>query len=257
MHSLICSRLSGTASEPKFTPPPSSGQKGGSHQFLARPLISCASHPSSTQDDQRHFNPLLREGLYASVLLQMQSIACLLSNSIPSSMSHQSIRHRRIASDVAISSLPCFVQIDCTIVQQVRLPGATDTAIACLVPSVLRVLGSAPYRSQAHIAPLLASTASRQSLPRPRYPYRFTCSRVECGVVAGSLRRGGLLCSLRLVFCLPFSAFGDMNRGLFFLYKVRSPTQLPSGSLKPASPIYTTILRKIVQASFFNTSVIF
>nr|DAL25146.1 MAG TPA_asm: hypothetical protein [Caudoviricetes sp.] len=31
---------------------------------------------------------------------------------------------------------------------------------------------------------------------------------------------------------------------LVFLYKVRSPTQLPSGSLKPAPPIYTTILRK-------------
>lgn len=49
---------------------------------------------------------------------------------------------------------------------------------------------------------------------------------------------------------LPFPHLGDMNRGLFFLHKVRSPTQLPSGSLKPAPPIYTTILRKMVRASF-------
>nr|DAP57846.1 MAG TPA: hypothetical protein [Caudoviricetes sp.] len=45
-----------------------------------------------------------------------------------------------------------------------------------------------------------------------------------------------------------------MNRGLFFLYKVRSPTQLPSGSLKPAPPIYTTILRKMVHASFLDAA---
>lgn len=117
-------------------------------------------------------------------------------------------------------------------------------------PCALRVLGSAPYRVQIHIAPLLASTASRQSLPRPRYPYRFTCSRDECGVLAGLSGSAVWLCSLRLVFCLPFSAFGNMNRGLFFLYKVRSPTQLPSGSLKPATPIYTTILRKWYKPHF-------
>lgn len=174
------------------TPPPSSGQIGGSLQFLARPLIGCAPLPRSTQDDQRHFNPLLREGLYPFILSQMRSIAHLSIASTPSSMSHQSLRYRCIASNVAISNLPCFVQIGCTVVQQVRLPEATDTAVACLDPCVLRVLGSAPYRAQAHIAPLMASTASRQSLPRPRYPYRFTCSRDECGVVAGSLRRGGL-----------------------------------------------------------------
>ena len=77
-------------------------------------------------------------------------------------------------------------------VQEVRYPGATDTAAACLEKGAFGVPGSAPHRAQAHIAPLMASTASRQSLPRPRYPYRFTCSRDECGVVAGSLRRGGL-----------------------------------------------------------------
>lgn len=38
-------------------------------------------------------------------------------------------------------------------------------------------------------------------------------------------------------FLLPFPHLGDMSRGLFFLHKVRSPTQLPSGSLKPAPPI--------------------
>lgn len=104
-------RLSGTVSEPKFTPPPLSGQIGGSLQFLARPLIGCAPHPSSTQDDQRHFNSLLREGLYPFVISQMQSIAHLSADPTTSSMSHQSIRHRRIASDVGISDLPCFVQI--------------------------------------------------------------------------------------------------------------------------------------------------
>lgn len=55
-------------------------------------------------------------------------------------------------------------------------------------------------------------------------------------------------------FLLPFPHLGDMNRGLFFLHKVRSPTQLPSGSLKPAPPIYTTILRKMVQASFLDAA---
>lgn len=53
-------------------------------------------------------------------------------------------------------------------------------------------------------------------------------------------------------FLLPFPHLVDMNRGLFFLHKVRSPTQLPSGSLKPALPIYTTILRKMVRASFLD-----
>ena len=41
------------------------------------------------------------------------------------------------------------------------------------------------------------------------------------------------LCSLRLVFLFAIFRFWGVNRGLFFLYKVRSPTQLPSGSLKP------------------------
>lgn len=52
-------------------------------------------------------------------------------------------------------------------VQEVRHPGATDTATACLESGAFGVPGSAPYRAQAHIAPLPASSASRQSLPRP------------------------------------------------------------------------------------------
>lgn len=150
----------------------------------------------------------------------MQSIACLLANSTPSSMSHQSIRHRRIASDVGISNFPCLVQIGCTVVQKVRLPGATDTDVACLAPCILRVLGSAPYRAQAHIALLMASTASRQSLPRPRYPYCFTCSRDECGVVAGSLRRGGL--AIFLAFSFLFAVFRIWGYEPWLIFPVQS-----------------------------------
>lgn len=78
------------------------------------------------------------------------------------------------------------------------------------------VPGSAPHRAQAHIAPLPASTAPRLSLPHPRYPHRFTCSRDECGVIAGSLRRGGLSYISAVSFLFAFSVFGDVNRGLFF-----------------------------------------
>jgi hypothetical protein len=78
------------------------------------------------------------------------------------------------------------------------------------------VPGSAPYRAQAHIAPLPASTAPRLSLPHPRYPHRFTCSRDECGVIAGSLRRGGLSYISAVSFLFAFSVFGDVKRGLFF-----------------------------------------
>ena len=93
--------------------------------------------------------------------------------------------------------------------------GATDTA-ACLESGAFGVPGSAPHRAQAHIAPLPASSAPRLSLPHPRYPHRFTCSRDECGVVAGSLRRGGLSYISAVSFLFAFSVFGDVNRGLFF-----------------------------------------
>lgn len=52
-------------------------------------------------------------------------------------------------------------------VQEVRHPGATATAAAFLGTGSFGVPGSAPHRAQAHIAPLPASSASRQSLPRP------------------------------------------------------------------------------------------
>ena len=106
------------------------------------------------------------------------------------------------------SQCPCFVQI----VIHHRSAGSTSGRDGhrrrLSRPCVLRVLGSTPYRAQIHRAPLLASTASRQSLPRPRYPYRFTCSRDECGVVAGLSDVAVWLCSLRLVFCLPFRIWG-------------------------------------------------
>lgn len=94
--------------------------------------------------------------------------------------------------------------------------GATDTAAACLESGAFGVPGSAPHRAQAHIAPLPASSAPRLSLPHPLYPHRFTCSRDECGVVAGSLRRGGLSYISAVSFLFAFSVFGDVNRGLFF-----------------------------------------
>lgn len=94
--------------------------------------------------------------------------------------------------------------------------GATDTAAAFLESGAFGVPGSAPHRAQAHIAPLPASSAPRLSLPHPRYPHRFTCSRDECGVIAGSLRRGGLSDISAVSFLFAFSVFGDVNRGLFF-----------------------------------------
>lgn len=86
---LSIHRLSGTASKPQVTPPPSSGQIGVSLPFLARPLIGCAPHPSSSSDDQRHFNPLFREGLYRCFIIQMQRKLLLSVFSLPLSLSHQ------------------------------------------------------------------------------------------------------------------------------------------------------------------------
>lgn len=59
------------------------------------------------------------------------------------------------------------------------------------------------------------------------------------------------LCSLRLVFRFAIFRFWGVNRGLFFLYKVRSPTQC---SLKPSPTISATIFRKMVQASFLDAT---
>ena len=84
------------------------------------------------------------------------------------------------------------------------------------IPGEFGVPESAPYRAHEHIAPLPASSAPRLSLPHPRYPHRFTCSRDECGVIAGALRRGGLSDISAVSFLFAFSVFGDVNRGLFF-----------------------------------------
>lgn len=59
------------------------------------------------------------------------------------------------------------------------------------------------------------------------------------------------LCSLQLVFLFAIFRFWGVNRGLFFLYKVRSPTQR---SLKPSPTISATIFRKMVQASFLDAT---
>lgn len=120
-------------------------------------------------------------------------------------------------------------------VREVRYPSATDAAVACLGTGAFGVPGSAPHRAQAHIAPLPASTAPRLSLPHPRYPYRFTCSRDECGVIAGSLRRGGLSYISAVSFLFAFSVFGG-----------REPR-----SIFPLAKVGLTVQRKIYLTDFF------
>lgn len=145
----------------------------------------------------------------------MHSIACLLANSTPSSMSHQSIRHRRIASAVGKSRLPfCIAGVH-------RCSGGLTVGSDGHRRRLPRIRG---IRSSGVCSASGASTYSTASgliristvLAPTLKTYRLTCSRDECGVVAGSLRRGGLSYISAVSFLFAFSVFGDVNRGLFF-----------------------------------------
>lgn len=98
----------------------------------------------------------------------------------------------------------------------------------------VRCFGVAPLRAQAHIAARFGCIHRlRLGETLNDTPFRcFTCRHVECGVVCRALQRD----RLSHVPCGQFSIckyrIRGVNRGLFFLYKVRSPTQ---HSLKPAS----------------------
>lgn len=103
-------RLSGTASKPQVTPPLSSEQIGVSLPFLARPLIGCALHPSSSSDDQRHFKSLFRESSYSLFIADVTIVAVvgiLVAILIVAPMNKVSAHRIRCRH----SQHTCFVQI--------------------------------------------------------------------------------------------------------------------------------------------------
>ena len=145
-------------------------------------------------------------------------------------MSHQSLRYRRIASDVGISNLPCFVQIDCTVVQKVRLPGATDTAAACLAPlrspssGVSSVSGASTYSTAHGLNRILTVLAT----PSVSVPFHLQPRRVRSRCRVSPAGRFELYFCGQFSVCL-FRIRGREPRSIFPLAKVGLTVQRKTG----------------------------